>query len=313
MRLIAILLVCAAFSAATLVSDVPMFAWSGKEYLGGKSTVSASVTPKSVQSFLQSVVKHREMASPFSNKAQIPTPEVLVVVLESQLRLDEMSVYSVQLPALKKMMQDASSSIFVPHVDLQEALTGNIVKVSSSVSGSVIYAGKGATLLPQLKRTVPSIQEVTIARLEYVLQGSNIFHNGVTDLLIVHLETATPLEKFDHTNQVLQHLYDVVSSQTKDYVFVYTGISYGGAKWVNNFDTIKRSYSSFQDYVLEDSAQANATNGTKPNWFQEFFPGWFWEVTVPFMFLVPIILAGYCQLMSVQAPEQFVPKKKKLH
>jgi len=310
------LLICAAFCAATLVSDVPVFAWSGRGYLGGKSTVSSSVTTKNVQSFLQSVVKHSEIPTPFASQGHTPKPEVLVLVLESQLRIDEISVYSAQLPALKNVLQEASSSIIVPHVDLQETLTNSIVKVSSHVKGgSVIYAGKGATLLPQLKRATPSIQTVSVDKLEQTLEGSTIFLNGVTDLLIVHLDSVytTPIEKFEHTNQVLQSLYAFVAAETKDYVFVYTGLSYGGAKWVNRFDNVKRSFSSFQDYVLDDTAQANNTNVTQINWFQEFFPGWFWEVVVPFVVLIPIIVTGYCQLMSVQAPEQFVPKKKKTH
>jgi len=62
-------------------------------------------------------------------------------------------------------------------------------------------------------------------------------------------------------------------------------------------------------YIL-DSNNSNTTNGTLPTIFQEFFPGWFWEVALAFVFLIPIILTGYCMLMSVQAPENFIPPPK---
>lgn len=31
----------------------------------------------------------------------------------------------------------------------------------------------------------------------------------------------------------------------------------------------------------------NTTNGTQPNWFQVYFPGWFWEVALMFVLVFP--------------------------
>jgi len=303
-----------ALATASLVSDVPLFAWAGKENAFGGINVglSSALSTNDVEALVKSILHNTNVPNPFPHNASLQ-PEVLIVYLSSKLRLDQVSAFSAHLPALKNVMKNSVSSFFAPHLDIPDSLTATLIKATSFVSkksASVVYVGKGATLLPELRQAVPHITVVSHQDAKNLLASSKIFSNGVTDLLIVHLDDVVELvDKFSKTNTIIQSMNEFISERTHNFVSIYTGLKYEQVGWEESFGQKRGIAELLQDYVMLDDP-TNATNSTQPTVFQEFFPGWFWEVTFSFMFIIPIIIAGYCMLMGVQAPENFIPPHK---
>jgi len=280
-----------------------LFLWSGESYVHAKNLgLSSGLTTADVEGLLESISSGHAVSTPFSNVLSTAQPEVLVIFLEPQLSLSQVVSSSAQLPALKKVMQTSTGSFYAPYVDLTEPLVSGVIQSASKIpaSASVIYAGKGASLLPVLKIRVPKVKAVPLNTLDKVLSSSKIFNNGVTDLVIVHLEVQEEdtTEKFTRENSIIQAVHTIVSEKTSNYVAVYTALE---ADIVEDQDYRKRVFMQYE-YILDDPNNGtNGTNGTI-TWFQMFFPGWFWEVTLILIFLIPILITGFCHLMSIQTP-----------
>jgi len=304
MRFIYILALCSVCAMAKLASDVPLFLWSGESYVHAKNLgLSSGFTTADVESLLESISSGHAVSTSFSNVLRIAQPEVLVIFLEPQLSLSQVVSSSAQLPALKKVMQTSTGSFYAPYVDFTEPLVSGVIQSASKIpaSASVIYAGKGASLLPVLKIRVPKVKAVPLNNLDKVLSSSKIFNNGVTDLVIVHLEVQEDdtTEKFTRANSIIQTVHSIVSEKTSNYVAMYTALE---ANIVEDQEYRKRVFMQYQDFILDDPNNGtNGTNGTI-TWFQQFFPGWFWEVTLVLIFIIPILITGFCRLMSIQTP-----------
>jgi hypothetical protein len=315
MKFVFLLAFCVVCSVADLSCDVPLFAWSGAGAFVGKNIgLPSALTASDVESLLDSFVKGASVPTSFSDSVRSVKPEVLVVYLESQLRLAQVSFHASQLGTLKNLMLNSRSSIFVPHLDLSASLLNTVVEVGSSANtngGSVIFAGKGSVLLPELKNSVPQVKAVSLAKLEEFLSTSKVFSNGVTDIIFVQLDDESNLQqKFTNTNHVIEAVNSAISAKTQNYVSVYTGLKYEAVDWGMSFSS-KRYLSSVFDVIIDETN--NGTNGTQPNWFQVYFPGWFWEVVVGGLFFIPFVISGFCVMLGLQAPEHFVPPSKAKH
>jgi len=309
-------LLCASYTWAHFASDVPLFAWSGESSLGKNLAVSAALTAQDVESLLDAVLQGRNIPSTFSSQPLTLKPELLILFLEPHLRIDQIAALPTQFSVLKNAMQNGASSLYAPHVDLPESLSAvivNAVLAAKANDATTIYAGRGTSLLPDLKRREPSVQAVTIPKLQEILSSdTDIFNNGKTDLVIVHLDHAYQdlVDKFEKTNNVINQVHLLLSHKTSSYLALYTGLAYDDPLWLVDFgdNAIKRAFEAFQDVQFYD--QSNITNGTTPTWFQQFFPGWFWEVALVVVFVLPIIFTGYSCLMSIQAPDDFGASKR---
>jgi len=305
--ILALWTVCA---VSKLASDVPLFLWSGEKYVQAKNLgFSSGLSTADVGALFDSVTGDNPVPTPLSKLLNKPQPEVFVIFVEPHLSLAKLVSSSSKLSALQNVMQTSTGSFYAPYVDVPESLLPTVILSSSESkeSASVIYAGKGATILPELKIRVPKVKAVTLNNLEKVLSSSKIFNNGVTDVVIVHFDVQESSdEQFTRANELIQSVQSIISQKTSNYVAVYTGLQ---ADEVEDREFQKRMYMQYQDFSFLDlDNNTNSTNGTI-NWFQTFFPGWFWEVFLLFMFVIPIIITGFCQLMSIQTP-LFEERKK---
>jgi len=307
---VCILALCTVCAVAKLASDVPLFLWSGEKYVNANNLgLSSALTTADIEALFDSVTSGNAVTTPFSKVLNKPQPEVFVIFVEPHLSLSQLVSTSAQLPVLQNVMQASAGSFYAPYVDLSDSLVSTVIHSASKIptSASVIYAGKGATLLPELRARVPNVRAVSLNNLEKVLSTSKIFNNGVTDLVIVHLDAQeSSVEQFSRANAVIQAVHSIISQKTSNYIDVYTALE---ADSVEDKNFQKRVYMDYSDFFIDDAANdTNGTNGTI-SWFQTFFPGWFWEVFLIFLFIVPIIITGYCQLMSIQTP-MFEERKK---
>jgi len=268
-----------------------------------------------VESLLSAVLRQGTVSSAFMSKPRTIKPELVLLFLEPHLRVDQVASYSSFLPTLKSVMQNSASSLHAPHLDLSQSLVSAIANAVSRVheSAKIVYAGRGGDLLSVLKRLDESVKAVSLANLKDTLSSlPTIFSNGVTDFVIINLEQGSSdvSERFQKTDAIIQTVQAFVSKNTPAYVSLYTGLAYDDLEWtVYGFPSVKRDIQTIEDFEFVYNAN-NMTNGTQPTWFQEFFPGWFWEATLFLIFLIPIILTGYCCLMSIQAPDYFIPPSK---
>jgi len=272
-----------------LASDVPLFLWSGEKYVQAKNLgFSSGLSTADVGALFDSVTGDNPVPTPLSKLLNKPQPEVFVIFVEPHLSLAKLVSSSSKLSALQNVMQTSTGSFYAPYVDVPESLLPTVILSSSESkeSASVIYSGKGATLLTELKIRVPKVKAVTLNNLEKVLSSSKIFNNGVTDVVIVHFDVQESSdEQFTRANELIQSVQSIISQKTSNYVAVYTGLQ---ADEVEDREFQKRMYMQYQDFSFLDlDNNTNSTNGTI-NWFQTFFPGWFWEVFLLFMFVIPI-------------------------
>lgn len=301
-----ILALCTVCTVAKLASDVPLFMWSGEKYIIGKNlAISTELATPDVEYLFESIVTRNAVPTPFTSVLHNPYPEVLVIFLEPHLSLTQLSSCS-ELPTLKSVMQVSSAgSFYAPYVGVSDSLSSSVIQTAYLVdkSASVFYAGKGAKLLPELKSRVPKVKAVSLNNLQKTLSSSKIYNNGVVDLVIVHLDTEDSTDKLSRSNEIIFAVNSFVSDKTANYVAVYTGLS----SYEN--DSQKRVLMELE--MIVDDLSDNSTNVTG-TWFQIFFPGWFWEITVVFLFLIPIVITGFFQLMSIQTPN-IEERSKKQH
>jgi len=170
--IVCILALCTVCAVSELASDVPLFLWTGENCMTGKNIgLSTGLTTSDVEYLLESLVYGSAVPTPFSSILRNPTPEVVVIFLEPKLSSPLLPSYLARLPSLNTLMTQTSGSLYAPYVDLSEPLDSVIIQSASSVHthANVIYAGQGATLLPELKARVPKVKATSIANLQVLL------------------------------------------------------------------------------------------------------------------------------------------------
>jgi len=289
-----------------------MFIWTGENCISGKNVgLPNGLTSSDVEYLLESIIYGSAVSTPFSSILRNPKAEVVVIFLEPQLSSPLLPSYLAQLPSLTSLMKTSAGSLYAPFVDLSEPLDSVIIRSASSVdkNANVIYSGKGATLLPDLKARVPKVKSTSIANLQKTLSLSKIFSNGVTDLVIVHFENPeSDTDDFTRSNEIIYAVSTLISDKTTNYIAVYTSLS-SDAQVVDDSKFQKRLFLDYEELSFEEQA-SNNTNGTG-NWFQNFFPGWFWAVALVLVFIIPIAITAFFQIMSIQTPN--IEERSKKH
>jgi len=210
------------------------------------------------------------------------------------------------------------------------AFDSHLVNVVNNVhqEGKVFYVGKGTPLLKDILNSDHNTIVTTLGSFENTIKNSDkIFSNGKTDLIIVYLSSMTESTgKFKDTDTVISDIHRVISSKTDDYVCVYTALAYDNPEYNVEFGmrrtaSLKRSI--HQGNGTEPSpVPAPDTNGTVPSpsprppgnvtdvpIFRQFFGGWFWELFVVMIVMLPFLIIGTYSIDSIQTP-LFEAKKK---
>jgi len=113
--------------------------------------------------------------------------------------------------------------------------------------------------------------------------------------------------KFKDTDFTISDIHGIIASKTDDYVCVYTGLAFDNPEYNVEFGT--RQPSSLKRHIsFIHEVPANGTNQTIPI-FRQFFGGWFWELFVCMVVMLPFLIIGTYAIDSIQTPV-FEAKKK---
>jgi len=300
------------FSLSRKTNDVPIFIWSGESYFNGQNkVVSEYLTSESVYSFLESFFKQEDTGSFFQFRTSKKlNPEVFVLFLESKLRTDQVSRNGGALSTLKKLMEKEKCSLYDPYLDLDGSFNPFVVNLAyeaKNFGAKIIYTGQGSQLLQNLIKRVPELQ---VVKLEEFQEISDIFSNGVTDLVIVEI----PEPRFKETDQFIKTVQTNLEEKTSNYIGVYTALEFD---YPPSFEFERRAvFEALSNYsisnITENSTESNSTE-TK---FFYFFPGWFWEVFLTLGIMMPTMIGSVFALKEVQVPRMYAAntqttKKKK--
>jgi len=245
------------------------------------------------------------------------SPEVVILFTEAQLRSEQLSIYASSLGQLKDLIKNSESSLSAPFVDMPSAFDNNVADIAhhASKSGEVFYIGKGSALLHDIIRKAPTTKQMAPHDLDKTLKSnSGIFSDGVTDLIVIYLsKTTANTEKFEETDKVIKRVNSIVSSQTQNYVCAYTALAYDNPEFNMEFGEktiITKRYVSYSLQSNNGTNNTNNTNGTSVPIFRQYFGGWFWELFVTMLVLIPLLVTGTYAIDSIQTP-LFDPKMNK--
>jgi len=315
------LLYCCVIVSSTYTYDVPLAVWSGKDYITGSNVgVSTSISSIDAGNMLRSFILKEETTegalSQYLHLDQM-RPEVLVLFTEAQLRSEQLSTYAADLLKFRNILSSSASSLQAPFVDMRTAFDSNIVNIVNSiqeVSGKVFYFGKGTPLLNDILSSDEKTVSSSRNNLEETLKRhSQIFSNGKTDLIIVYLSSMTASKhKFTQTDETISEVHNYISSRTNDYVSVYTGLAYDNPEYNMEFGSDERRTVISKRYISGSLQSGNNTNNqsnaTVPI-FRQYFGGWFWELFVTMIIMIPLLIIGTYAINSIQTP-LFEAKKK---
>jgi len=287
-----------------------------KNYIKGQNVgVSDYVTSSEVEDMLRSFFK-RESHSFLTQyvDTSIGSPEVVILFTEAQLRSEQLSIYASSLTQLKALIKNSESSLSAPFVDMPSAFDNSVANIAhhAKQSGKVIYIGKGSVLLHDIKRRAPETIVAYSEDMDYILKrNSAIFSDGVTDLIVIYLpKTTANTEKFEETDKVIKRVQSIVSSRTQNYVCAYTALAYDNPEFNLEFGERTIMTKRYVSYTLQYSNgtnNSNNTNATDVPIFRQYFGGWFWELFVTMLVLVPLLVIGTYAIDSIQTP-LFDPK-----
>jgi len=287
--------------SSRFVTDVPLAIWCGEGYLNGQNIpVSTTLLPNDVEYLLHAFVVASDTSEGYLSQYLNLNmkPEVVVIFAERKIRSDQMSTYKNSFTNLRNLIKTEKSSLVAPFVDLSISFDNSIVNVAKSTPGSVFYVGKVSTLLHDIKRKVPTIVHIK-GNLEETI-SDNIFSNGVTDLIIVYLDSmvSTLDNKFMASDATIESVQRYISSKTSKYVGVYTGLEYDAPQLKTKFAT---DLLHSKRHILQNPENATNNNMTL-NIFQQYFGGWFWELFIICVILIPLLVIGVFAIDGIQTP-----------
>jgi len=297
--------------------DVPLAVWSGTDYLKGSNRVSQYITPGETEQLIRSFVNRGPFSGILSDYVNFDSnhqPEVIVLFIEAQLRSEQLSTYASSLTSFKNILKNSPSSLQVPFVDMSSAFDGHVIQIVKSINeatGKVYYFGKGSHLLQDILQLNPN----TVIGLKpdfenTIKKNSKIFTNGVTDLILVYFSAhhESP-DKFAETDSVITNVHTLISSHTSDYVSVYTALAYDNPEFNYEFGGDKRKTVAKRFILQSHNGTSNNSNQSVPSIFRQYFGGWFWELFICLLIMIPLLVIGTYGIDSIQTPI-FESKKK---
>jgi len=318
LTILSLLLAFISLSSSRFTADVPLAVWSGAQYLTGQNIpISNTITPSEVEDLLDSFVSPTKRTGQLSQYVSPKSiPEVIVIFAEHKIRSDQVSTYKKSFAHLKNLVKNEESSLFAPFVDLVVSFDSSVVNVAYSAkarNGQVFYVGRGSILLHDLSRRVPATAIIPLEKFENTFSNSAIFSNGVTDVIVVHLDSKSPSldTKFKESDDTIKSVQTLVSSKTTKYVSAYVGLDYDEPQLTTKFAGGEPQYALHtKRYILQTngSNNTNGTNNTVPI-FRQYFGGWFWELFLVSIILIPLLLSGVYAIDGIQTPI-FEDKKK---
>lgn len=324
------------FTRDTASLTIPFFVWSENQLYTEKKQAQLieTLTSYDIENSFHSLLhlnenEDEEMDLDVLEGCAESIPEVLVLFVEPELRTDILckqgGAFSLtgesgeSLPNLKDVLSRSSITLSAPYVTLGSSsslLDNTLVHVSENIKqGSIIVARDGDSPLFPVLRQLTGVQTVpVIGLIGYLKEHSEIFTNGLADLIVVTFESVDNLAQHD---DIIGQVSNFISQQSAGkYVGIYTANTPVISEMLWRFPVPAEeletylTYSQYAEYSFSGNGTGNTTNTTSPT---NYFPA---PILEAFMVIIPLIImifVGVCGLFSLQVPERYEsPKVQKI-
>jgi hypothetical protein len=301
------------FSLFLLISSniitYPLFIWSNNNFFKEKNIQITEILQKDS---LDNII--------IEKLNQNLNLEIISIFIEPHIKTEYLSILSHYLKKelnissfihLKNIMENSNSSLFFPYIPYKEdesitnCLIEKLSKIIQKNGGSIIITGNNYenNFINKLQ-----IQDSNILSLDNFLKKINqnwdIFHNRITDLIIIYLDNPIIEVNINNIQTFYQHFQknDIILNQLNEKLELsknYIGIFTSEKPFFYNFY-------SFENYG-EIYLQNTSSNGTSINY-------WPPEVNEALIIMLPfliILLIGFCCTFSIQSELKFENEKIK--
>jgi len=266
----------------------PLHIWSNTKYFNGKHTQIAEIANSNdVESIFNgegSLGKYLE--------AGRPQPEAIVVFLEPERMQASLGTPSGVGSNFKEILEDGASSVSVQvAIPAGTKIVMNLVQNLQAGATVTLAKSQNCPLLSGLSGKA-DIRSMTPEELKLIVATKwDVLSNGVTDVVIVCLDSQPSVEADAAQNQNAVYIKSLLKSMGSSYLAVF---------------------SAAQPVVTEVAAESNLVSevqdqvSQEEDWGSELIQAVF--VMIPF---VGILLTGICCTFSVQSEMKFDLEKKK--
>jgi hypothetical protein len=304
-------------------TSIPLFAWSSNQIFSQHNEqILQTLTEQDIEDTLKALLLKAE-GKTFITEIQ-GTPEAVIIFIEPKLRTDQVphfgSAYSTSpsggaFSFLKNIVESSKSSLVAPYVTASNQyslLDSLLVSVTRNMKGQgsvLLVSDAGASILPELSGQ-SGVQTTTLSELKGY---SNLFTNGVADLIVVCLSEADTVKEFEAHDELIGSLSQLVSTATSgNFVGIYTGNSVTSSDIITTFENpnaylFRPSYLVDRYWTSVEVDPDNTTgNGTGP---RTYLTGPILETFMVVIALITMVFVGMCNLCKLQTPETYeVPK-----
>jgi len=305
----------------------PLFAWSDEQLFTSKGAeIKSTLTQADIEDFLYALLNLRTEIE--NTKLQVlnvlaEAPEVVVVFVEPELTTQTVSKVGDAYSALdgglynnlNAILKRSAATLTVPYVTYStysSLLDAPLIHVSEDLKqGSVLVVREGDSSLFGVFRQLSGVQTINLNDFkDYLELHSDLFLNGVADIIVVAFENSDHLKSHD---SIIGQISTYVSLETSGkYVGVYTANSPATNDYVWSFPSTEvfiypDSAAGMEAYFayLNNNATTNTTNTTTIN----YFPGALLEAYIVVIPLLIMFFIGLCGLFNLQVPERFETPK----
>lgn len=307
-----LLLAVFALGYASYVPEVPLFVWSGENYVVSRNEqIRGYYTTEAVEHLIKEFWKpskeheHEHGLQRFVNlKANEHQLELVVLFLDSALSSEELTKFHSSLPTVTDTMQ-STSSFYVPYVTASDS---QVLEATKKAARHASRAHANTYVLSTEEFANNFVGSVT--RITSLDQITPSFTNSKTDFLIVHVDSGCASERLSTIDKHVEELEKIFkNAKFTNYVSIFTGVE-------SSLEDVLPSNTDMgvpetQKRVILEQQQSSVGNGTYPpavlngrNWFNTYFNGTFWELILVLVVVLGLIFFGIRQLLLLQAPDR---------
>jgi len=325
--LCSLLAVCTLGAATPLVwewdtpspsATVPVLLWTDSSiFTSPSSQVLDTITNKDVDFVLASLLKTQsgesKLATYFDDNRK--TPEVVVLFIEPELTTDQIAhiASSGSFSHLKSAFEAAGSSLAIPY-----ATVGSFSLFDEALSHAFEPSTQGSIFISRMPESdlfvrlggQSGVTTVEIDSLMTELKSSNVFANGVTDLVLICFDKSDRHNEatFSSHDALIGTLHEGIRTATNgNYVAMYSASRPSPSLVLWTFE--QPSDAEYIQYVLDsNNCTSNCTNSTVSI---NYFPGPLIEVYMISAFLIAMLFTGGCAIFSLQTPDRWEAPRMK--
>jgi len=270
-------------STSKIEDDVPIMLWSEHpvSFFHGDSISSPDLV-KLVNDYVQEI-----------------KPKLVILYLEPQLRTYEVSLFNSEDSIFSKLYTELKNfkSVVIPYGQIDSTFVHSLFGEDRV---PLVYFSDVPNPNFYFSFTEVKNFEFQLSNEKTTFLVIDLNHNGLSREM-----------QFVHSGKTVERVSAMLNKNgITDFLSIYTGFSSSQSIDFVFEDALstKRVISTVQ--VINNEPGIPWTNVTTPNWFNRWFPGYFWEILFVFLLFLSITTFGVCQLSQIQVPSKFPTPKK---